>query len=483
MYKQLKLNRMNNFIKTFVFIGVLSLMLVSCIQTPTKTVETLAEIKGTFKGELKGKEIHLCKVEHGSTTKVATTLAGKHGDFGFSYAIDEPGLYVLNIVWESVQRNVKKDHDLKRFYLEKGTELKIELDEDSYKLLKTNSKKNEVLSEWNNMVDTVFTYSHGFRYNVLSYVDFFPLLSGFVEKARTFKNQVNTDDKNFDELLQLMVDTDMKSAALRMIYTPRTVHPKKEDFPEFYEEILETGAPKSERLLELANGFNFGLTYSMYKAMNTKIDSSNPNARREIQFGAFQNDLLKGYFALDLMKRFRSYDQAYIDFKKRVTPYLKTEYLKNKMEVFEMTIRKFSEGQPAFDFGGKDVNGKISKLSDYEGKLVYVDVWATWCGPCKVQIPALKKLEKKYHGKPITFLSISLDKQKDLNKWKKFVADNELRGVQLIADDAFDSTVAKAYGINGIPRFMLFDKKGNIVSTDAPRPSDKKIEGLLNKNL
>ena len=474
---------MNTYLKFIVPVLILSLAIASCTQTPTKTAETLAQIKGTLKGELKGKEIHLCKVEHGSTTKVATTLAGENGDFGFAYAIDKPSLFVVNIVWESVQIKVKKDHDLKRFYLEKGTALEIELDEASYKLLKTNSKKNEILSEWNTMVDTVFTYSHGFIYNHSSYVDFFPLLPGFVEKAKTFKSQVNTDDRDFDELLQLMVDTDMKSAALRMIYTPRTVHPKKEDYPEFYEEMLETGAPKSERLLELANGFNFGRSYSMYKAMNTKFDNSIPNARREVQFEAFQNDLLKGYFALDVMKEFQSYDQAYIDFKKIVTPYLKTEYLKNKMEAFEITIRKFTEGQPSFDFGGKDVNGKASKLSDYKGNLVYVDVWATWCGPCKAEIPALKKLEKKYHGKPITFLSISLDKQKDLEKWKTFVKEKELKGVQLIADDAFNSPVAKAYGINGIPRFMLFDKEGNIISTDAPRPSDKKVEVLLNKHL
>ena len=464
-------------------VSVFILAIVSCTQTPTKTVETLAQIKGTFKGNLKGKEIHLCKVEHGSTTKVATTLAGENGDFGFAYAVDKPCLYVLNIVWESNQRKVCKDHDLKRFYLERGTELEIELHEGSYKLLNSNSKKNEVLSEWNTMIDTVFTYSHGFMYDVLSYVDFFPLLPAYVKNAEAFKNQVNTDDENFDELLQLMVDTDMKSAALHMIYTPRTVFPKKEDYPEFYEDLLRNGAPKSERLLELANGFSFGRIYAMYKAENTKIDNSIPNARREIEFGAFQNDLLKGYFALYVMKRFKSYDRAYIEFKERVSPYLKTEYLRNKMAAFEITIRKFSEGQPAFDFAGKDIQGKEHKLSDYKGKLVYVDVWATWCGPCNAQIPALQDLEKKYHGKPITFLSISLDKQTDLKKWENFVKEKGLEGVQLIADKAFDSSVAKAYGINGIPRFMLFDKKGNIISIDAPRPSDKKIEGLLNKHL
>ncbi len=472
-----------NILKFIAPVLIFSLALVSCTQTPTKTIETLAQIKGTFKGNLRGKEIHLCKVEHGSTTKVATTLAGENGDFGFAYAIDKPCLYVLNIVWKSNQRTVNKDHDLKRFYLEKGTELEIELHEGSYKLLNSNSKKNEVLSEWNTIIDTVFTYSHGFMYDLSSYVDFFPLLPAYVKNAEVFKKQVNTDDDNFDELLKLMVDTDMKSAALFMLYTPRTVFPKKEDYPEFYDDLLRNGDPKSERLLELANGFSFGRIYAMHKAENTKIDNSISNAKREIEFGAFQNDLLKGYFALYVMKRFKSYDRAYIEFKEKVSPYLKTEYLRNKMEAFEITIRKFSEGQPAFDFAGKDIHGKEHKLSDYKGNLVYVDIWATWCGPCRAQIPALKDLEKRYHGKSITFLSISLDEQKDRKKWGDFVKEKGLEGVQLIADKAFDSSVVKAYGIKGIPRFMLFDKKGNIITIHAPRPSDKKIEGLLNKHL
>ncbi len=87
---------------------------------------------------------------------------------------------------------------------------------------------------------------------------------------------------------------------------------------------------------------------------------------------------------------------------------------------------------------------KEHKLSDYRGTVVYVDVWATWCGPCKAQIPALKKLEKKFHGKPVTFMSISLDKVKDREKWETFVKKENLQGVQIMADKAFESDVTKA---------------------------------------
>ncbi|MGN6510817.1 MAG: TlpA family protein disulfide reductase, partial [Chitinophaga sp.] len=134
-------------------------------------------------------------------------------------------------------------------------------------------------------------------------------------------------------------------------------------------------------------------------------------------------------------------------------------------------------GGPAVDFTYPDLKGKQTSLSDFKGKVVLVDVWATWCGPCKGEIPHLKKLEKEMHGTDVVFMSVSVDVEKDHQKWKDFVASEELGGVQLFASGWSD--IAKFYNIKGIPRFMVFDKKGNIVSTDAPRPSSKELKLLL----
>jgi len=126
-------------------------------------------------------------------------------------------------------------------------------------------------------------------------------------------------------------------------------------------------------------------------------------------------------------------------------------------------------GQKAIDFTYADINGDTLSLSDFKGKLVYVDVWATWCRPCKAELPALNLLEKDYHDKEIIFVSVSVDKDKDA--WIKMVKNKELGGVQLWAGTG--SSISENYAIFGIPRFMLFDKKGNVITTDAPRPSFK----------
>lgn len=455
-----------------------AVLLVSCVSKD----ERMATIKGQFTGDASNVELHLSKVEHGKRVKVASTTLSKDGYFGFIYPIDEPGIYVVNTTNSATKRPAIQDHHLKRFYLEPGTEITINMDAGSYELIDTNSDKNKLLSLWNMHIDTVFTYSHGFMYARTTYKDFYPLLPRYVAQAEQFSSTVSSGDASFDELMKLMIDVDITTAALRFIQTPRTEHAKREDYPEFYDIILTDKIPSSPRLMELPDGIGYMRSFTMYA---TTSMAERPAVNQQIYFDLdhINNDLLKGYYVVNNLRSFKSYDRSYLDFKEMVTPYLQNEYLKNTFEEYEISIRKFETGAEGYDFVGKDINGKEWKLSDFRGKLVYVDVWATWCQPCKKEIPALKVLEKKYHGKPIVFLSISLDKAKDHQKWVNYVKNEELKGVQLIADKDFNSDVAKVYGINAIPRFMLFDKEGKIITTDAPRPSQKETEVLLKKHL
>lgn len=136
---------------------------------------------------------------------------------------------------------------------------------------------------------------------------------------------------------------------------------------------------------------------------------------------------------------------------------------------------------PSFDY--ENHKGGKTKLADLAGKYVYVDVWATWCGPCRAEIPSLKAIEENYHGKNIEFVSISIDVAKDHDKWKKFVTDKNLGGVQLFADKDWNSDFMNGYGINSIPRFILIDPNGKIVKSDAERPSNPKLKEELDKLL
>lgn len=136
---------------------------------------------------------------------------------------------------------------------------------------------------------------------------------------------------------------------------------------------------------------------------------------------------------------------------------------------------------PSFDY--LNHKGGNTKLEDLKGKYVYIDVWATWCGPCRAEIPHLKRMEEKYHDKNIAFVSISVDTQKDFEKWKAFVTEKNLGGIQLFADKDWSSSFIQSFEINSIPRFILIDPSGKVVQADASRPSSPQLKEDLDKLL
>jgi thiol-disulfide isomerase/thioredoxin len=150
-----------------------------------------------------------------------------------------------------------------------------------------------------------------------------------------------------------------------------------------------------------------------------------------------------------------------------------TSYYKQSKEKLKLN----NTVAPSFDY--VNFKGGTTKLSDLNGKYVYIDVWATWCGPCRAEIPFLKKVEEKYHDKNIAFVSVSVDVDKDFEKWKKFVEEKQLGGIQLFADKNWNSDFMKSFSINSIPRFILIDPSGKVVSADAARPSSPKLQEQL----
>lgn len=160
------------------------------------------------------------------------------------------------------------------------------------------------------------------------------------------------------------------------------------------------------------------------------------------------------------------------------------QFSQHAMSQYERTAQmKKLDGNPSPEFDYENHKGGKTKLSDLKGKYVYIDLWATWCGPCRQEIPYLQKIEEKYQGKNIEFVSISIDNAKDNEKWKNFVTAKHLGGVQLFADKDWGSDFVVKYGVTGIPRFILIDPKGNIVNSDAARPSSPELQAQLDTLL
>lgn len=151
---------------------------------------------------------------------------------------------------------------------------------------------------------------------------------------------------------------------------------------------------------------------------------------------------------------------------------LHSTYVKNPDLVADFAAKfekwdRARAGKLSPDFNAPDVDGKVWTLADFKGKYIYIDMWATWCNPCKRELPYLKELEKKFEGAEIVFIGLSTDGDKA--KWEKMVRSGELCGVQLYLGPR--STFQKSYNIDGIPRFILLDKEGRIINNNMSRPS------------
>jgi thiol-disulfide isomerase/thioredoxin len=128
-------------------------------------------------------------------------------------------------------------------------------------------------------------------------------------------------------------------------------------------------------------------------------------------------------------------------------------------------------------FSVTTVDGQHISLEDLKGKVVLIDFWATWCGPCHEALPHMLKIAKKFQGEPLVMLSVSLDT--DEKKWKDFIAKNEMTWLNC-RDGSFDAAMAKLFAVHEIPHTFTIDADGVLQDEHV---GDAAIEGKLKKQL
>ena len=133
-------------------------------------------------------------------------------------------------------------------------------------------------------------------------------------------------------------------------------------------------------------------------------------------------------------------------------------------------------GNPAPEFEGITPEGKKVSLKDLHGKIVYIDIWATWCGPCIAEIPASIELQQKLAKEEgIQFLNVSVDSNR--SDWEKFLErNNNWTGIHIIIEPEKIGPLYNVYKLSGIPAYILLDQAGNIIDLKALRPSDEQLE-------
>lgn len=186
----------------------------------------------------------------------------------------------------------------------------------------------------------------------------------------------------------------------------------------------------------------------------------------QYQINALHNNITNAMGALILTHSYYDIETAELDALLQQIP---AEYATNseivRIKEYVDKKQKTEVGKKYIDFSMPTPDGKEAKLSDFVGgknKLLLVDFWASWCGPCRRAMPELKSIYKEYKNKGLEIVGVSFDR--DAEAWKKAIKDDKLEWKHISDLKYWQSEAAKIYGINSIPHLMLIDAEGTIVA-------------------
>ncbi|MDU1892588.1 MAG: TlpA disulfide reductase family protein [Dysgonomonas sp.] len=459
--------------------------LLTLLLAVVSVVGVLAQNVSIVNGEWargNAKDLKLFKVNNGHLSEIASTKVGDGNKFVFAFSADKEGFYAIGIRGAVASNRYT-------FYFKPGDQLNVKVTSASFELIGNNTPENEEMARWQEFIVPLESKSVYFGGKKSTYVDFFPLLEEKLEALEKYP-AANTPNKEFNSAFENYKKYNMLFLALNFLQTPRSAHPQGEDYPDYYRNINLADLTKDTSLLDYPGGMD--LLFHAYMT-TVRLDPNLSNEDKEermkdpAQFvlGGVDNDkivnnLLKGEMALRFADRNKTF-AGFTEFRKKYENYIVSEKQKKRWKGIEARLNNNEAGNEAIDFKFPDVNGKEIALSDFKGKVVYIDVWATWCGPCMKEIPALKKLEAEYHNNDkIVFMGISVDVDKDKAKWKTFLDKQKLEGIQLFGGNAAKEALMQPYKIKGIPRFILVGKDGKLILGDSPKPSSVEIRTILN---
>jgi len=454
--------------KLILFIGIV-LMIFSCSKPLNKKVVVTGEFEN-----FTGIDSILLRSNSPLMDLKLTSAIGENGIFKFNLEVDNPGYYFLFC-----------GRSRCKLYLTPGDSISIKADltrMDSTIAFSGIGADNNIFI---NMMDkvrpkidykTVFVLDEGkfTKYNDSVY----QAMDKFIADASS-KNENLTKDFIEGQKSGILYDWALNNSNYISYYKYFTNDESFKTSDKFNDYLKKVNL-NDTNLLSTPSYFQFLSTYYQNRA-NEETEKDTVKYNSEEATYNLQLDLYTKEITEPKIQELLIYNTL-ID----LVTYDGTKYLKDRIEKFiaetnnktyasklSDQIEKWKSCAPGLtfkDYSFEDINGKMVSFSSFKGKLIYIDVWATWCGPCKREIPSLKKLEEKYKKDKIAFVSVSVDEDKDA--WTKMVKDDKLQGVQLWAV-SWKNELCKDFNINGIPRFILIGNDGLILDPNAERPSGK----------
>ena len=265
---------------------------------------------------------------------------------------------------------------------------------------------------------------------------------------------------------------------------PHSAHPTVDQIPDFYKKIItDKRWFKNTNILQDGNAITYMRSY-VFVNQSILADKSAPKRssaqRMNDALTYFENDTLKGVHLVNNLFIFYTY-QAFVNITDPNKNLLLTPITRAKYNRELKKVSTFGSGSHAYNFQYVNMQDSMVSLRSLKGKVVVLDMWATWCGPCIQEIPHLEKLSEELKNENVAFVSISTDGANSKKLWQDFVKKRSMGGIQLYTHGERD--LMEFYDIKTIPRFMVIDQNGDIVSANAPRPSMPGMKEMILKTL
>lgn len=430
-------------------------LIVLC--STTLFAQKYSEIKGAVTNP-SGETIKLYTIEDGMNVEYASTKFTEKGEFGFKIIVDRERFYMIGDSRMQVP-----------VYLKPGDDVTINVEGIKGTLVGKNTKENIELYKWEEWVFPIHDCGNGVTYNglVTTYEKFFPFFEEYLPRLQEGAAKIKCpSNPTFETLLKAKMKHDLDYYMIYFVRSGRYVHPTPEQYPAYLKNITPTTVI-SENILEIPNGNAMISKYVEYMFFRQKDYYT-----KVINY--LKNDRLIGEYLLSTTHHIKDYAD-YEKFIAKYNQYFTTASQKLRVEKLCIKHAVCTEGKPAVNFTFSDINDKMVSLNDFKGKVILIDVWATWCGPCMSEVPALNKLEEELKDySDMVFIGVSVDKKKDKEKWLKTVKEKEMKGYQLFSENS--KLMSDVYKATSIPRFIVIDKSGIVHSMRAPRPSSPELK-------
>lgn len=382
------------------------------------------------------------------------------------------GLYLLG-------RNEKALYPV---YLKGGERVELQLEKNRLSLSESSGKENQALFQWEEGVEDVKI--HGFLHNYLpgeysvEYTEFFKELETAADLRDHLLKDLEDENEAFYSLLKYKIRTDLDFYALSFLKNARYQIPDSVELLDYYKELdLERNLLNLD-VLELPNAGMMLETCVWYQNRDKEpaTVSSVACAKESLK----DKELQQEYF-LSLASRFKFYEEFQHLLDETGNNFFERNYL-CRIERIKEKLSWSAPGLMAPDFEAMKPDSTWMKLSDFKGKTVVVDVWATWCEPCKRMTPLYHQLEKELKQENVVFLNVCVGTWAEVDLWRKMSKDYQIEENTSFVN-GWNSDFVKKYQISGVPRYMIFDEEGRIVSVKAPNPTTSKLKELIVKTL